>query len=63
MATKTEKAELFTAGKLATQWKVSQADVKKVIKALGIKADVVKGNCSYYSAESAARIKKALGKS
>ena len=55
-----EKADLLTAGKIAMQLGVSGAVVSKTIKALGIKADLVKAGCSYYSADTIKKVKAAI---
>jgi hypothetical protein len=52
--------DLYTAGKLAKEWGVSPKDVKAAIEKAGVGEDVKKGACRYYSAETAAKIKKAL---
>jgi len=55
-----EKSDLLTAGKIATQLGVSGAVVSKTIKALGIKPDLVKAGCSYYGADTIAKVKASL---
>ncbi len=52
--------EMVSAGKLAKEWGVSEAAVKKAIKELGVEPDAKKGVCALYSATTAAKIKKAL---
>jgi hypothetical protein len=54
--------KLYTAGKLAREWGVSPKDVKAAIDEAGVDEDVKKGACRYYTAETAAKIKKALPK-
>lgn len=51
---------LMTAGKLAKAWDVPQKKIKEAIEQAGIEADVVKGNCKYYSEETSKQIKAAL---
>lgn len=53
--------ELLTAGAIAKKLQVSDGKVKKTIKELGIEADAKKGICNYYSTDTAAKIKHALG--
>ena len=50
--------ELYTAGKVAKLYGIAISDVKKAIKDGKIKADAVKGGCSYYSKSTAEKIKK-----
>jgi len=52
--------EMASAGKLAKEWGVSDAAVKKAIKELGIEPDAKKGVCAMYSKATADKIKKAL---
>lgn len=52
--------ELFTAGKLAEQWGVSATKIKKAIEKSGVQPDAKKGACSYFTKETAEKIKKAL---
>lgn len=54
------KTDLLTAGKIAMQLGVSGGSVSKAIKTLGIKADLVKGGCSYYGAEAIKKIKTSI---
>jgi hypothetical protein len=60
MSTKTAKDTLYTAGKVAKELGVKPGDVKKAITSLGIKPDVVKGACSYYTEATVKKIKKGL---
>lgn len=60
MATKTAKETLYTAGKVAKELGVKPGNVKKAITSLGIKPDVVKGGCSYYTEATVKKIKKGL---
>lgn len=55
-----EKENLLTAGKIALELGVSSAVVSKTIKSLGIKPDLVKGGCNYYSKETIKKIKAAI---
>jgi hypothetical protein len=50
--------ELYTAGKVAKLYGIAISDVKKIIKENKIKADAVKGGCSYYSKTTSEKIKK-----
>jgi uncharacterized protein YdhG (YjbR/CyaY superfamily) len=59
-AAMTDTASLLTAAKIAAALKVSDARVKKVIAALGVKPAAKKGVCSYYTKADLAKIKKAL---
>ena len=54
--------EGLSAGALAKELGASPAKVKKALGELGIEADFVKSGCSYYYAERAAQVKKALDK-
>lgn len=58
----TESATLYTARKIAEALGVSESQVKKIIKELGLEPATKKGACSYYSAEMMAQIKQALEK-
>ncbi len=60
MAAKSAKETLYTAGKVAKELGVKPGDVKKAIASLGIKPDVVKGGCSYYSEATVKKIKKGV---
>ena len=60
MKQQSEKAEMLTAAKLAENWGISAAKVKKAIQVLNLEPDMKKGPCAYYSEASAAKIKKAL---
>jgi hypothetical protein len=53
--------ELLTAAKIAEALKVSPAKVKKAISELSLEPAAKKGACSYYSKDSVAKIRKALG--
>jgi hypothetical protein len=55
-----KNSELLTAGKIAAQLGVSGAVVSKAIKTLGIKPDQVKAGCSYYGADTIAKVKASL---
>ncbi len=55
-----EGQNLLTARKIAEALGVSESQVKKAIKELGLEPATKKGACSYYSAEAMARIKQAL---
>lgn len=55
-----EKSDLFTAGKMAKELGVADGKVKKAIESLGIRPEVKKGACNYYSKEALAKIKDAL---
>lgn len=52
--------ELYTAGKLAKEWGVSQKAVKAAIEKAGVTPDVKKGACNYYTKETAEKIRLAL---
>ena len=54
--------EMVSAGKLAKEWGVTDAAVKKAIKELGIEPDAKKGACAMYGKATAEKIKKALKK-
>jgi ribosomal protein L19E len=54
--------DLYTVGKLAKDWGISENAIKKVIKEGNIQPDAKKGVCNYYTKETTAKIKKALGK-
>jgi hypothetical protein len=56
---KTEKADLMTAGKIAQELALSGAQVKKAIADLKIKPAARKGVCSYYSKDVLGKIKAA----
>jgi hypothetical protein len=56
----TGEGDLMTAGKIAEALSAPPAKVKKAIAALGLKPKAKKGACSYYSAESLAKIKAAI---
>ena len=58
MAEKNE--EMLSASKWAEKLGVSAGKVKKAIEQLGLEPSASKGNCKYYSAESAEKIKDAL---
>lgn len=55
-----EQSDLLTAGKMAKELGVSDGKVKKAIESLGIKPEVKKGACNYYSREALAQIKKVI---
>jgi hypothetical protein len=57
---KNEKTELMTTGNIAKALGVSDAKVKKVINELGIKPEIKKGVCNYYSRNVLAKIRTAL---
>jgi len=54
------KEEMFTAGKLAEQFGVPPAKIKKAIETLQIQPDMKKGGCAYFSTETAQKIKAAI---
>ncbi len=54
--------ELFSAGKAAKELDVAAKAVKEAIDKLKIEADVIKGNCKYYTRETLEKIKKGLNK-
>jgi len=54
------KEELLTAGKIAKEFDVPQKIIKNIIQELNIEADVVKGNCKYYTRETAEKIKNKI---
>lgn len=55
-------SEMLTAGNIAKELKISDAVVKKLILSLGLKPAAKKGVCSYYAADSIAKIKAAIKK-
>ena len=55
-------SEMLTAGNIAKELKISDDVVKKLILSLGLKPAAKKGVCSYYAADSIAKIKAALKK-
>jgi hypothetical protein len=55
-----EKSDLFTAGKIAKELGVADGKVKKAIESLGIKPELKKGACNYYSKEALDKIKNVL---
>jgi hypothetical protein len=57
----TPKTDVLTAGNIAKELGVPDAKVKKAIQELKIKPAAKKGVCSYYSKDTVAKIKKALG--
>ncbi len=58
MAEKNE--EMLSASKWAEKLGVSAGKVKKAIEKLALEPTSIKGNCKYYSADSAEKIKEAL---
>jgi hypothetical protein len=54
------KEELYTAGKLAKEWGVQPKAVKAAIEKTGLQPDVKKGACSYFTQNTAEKIKKNL---
>lgn len=52
--------ELLTAGKLAKEFDVPQKIIKNIIQEMNIEADVIKGNCKYYTRETANKIKSKI---
>ena len=54
--------ELFSAGKAAKELNVAAKAVKEAIAKLKLEADVVKGNCKYYTKETLEKIKQAIEK-
>ena len=54
--------EMLTAGNIAKELKIFDAVVKKAIQSLGLKSAAKKGVCSYYAADSIAKIKAAIKK-
>jgi hypothetical protein len=61
MAKDTNGREGLTVGGIAKELEAKPGDVKKVLTDLGLQPDFVKGGCSYYYAERAAEVKKAIG--
>lgn len=57
---KNEKTDLMTSGNIAKALGLSDAKVKKAIKALNIKPEGKKGVCNYYSPVALGKIKAAL---
>lgn len=57
-----ELIELFTAARLAKLYGVTPSEIKKAIKESKVKADAVKGGCSYYTKETAEKILKKIPK-
>jgi len=55
-------SEMLTAGNIAKELKISDAVVKKLILSLELKPAAKKGVCSYYAADSIAKIKAAIRK-
>jgi len=54
--------EMYTAAKMAQALKISDTVVKKTLKELRIEPDAKKGVCSYYSASTLEKVKRALKK-
>lgn len=54
--------ELTTTAKMAAEWGVSAGEVRKAVKAAGVKPDAMRGACAYYSRATAGRIRKVMGK-
>ena len=44
-----EKQELLTASKLADAWGIPKAALGRRLREVGVKPDLVKAGCSYYS--------------
>jgi len=55
-----EKSELFSSGAIAKELKISGPAVAKAIKSLGLKPEMKKGVCSYYSKDAVNKIKLSL---
>ncbi len=55
-----DKMDLMTAGNIAKTIGIPDAKVKKAIQTLGIKPQVKKGACSYYSKDIIPKLKGAL---
>jgi iron uptake system EfeUOB component EfeO/EfeM len=55
-----EKKEVLSAAKWANKLGLDVKEVRKVIRELGIKPDVVRGACSYYVKETAEKIKEII---
>lgn len=55
------KTDLIGPGNIAKELGVSDGKVKKAIKELGLEPSAKKGACCYYSRESVAKIKAAVG--
>lgn len=53
--------QMLTASKMAEKLGVSAGQLRKAIKEAGIKPDLVKSGCSYYSQETANKVKQLLG--
>ena len=49
--------DLYTAGKIAKEFGLTNKAVKAAIEELKIEPDVVKDNCKYYTKETAGKIK------
>ncbi len=54
------KQDLLTAGAIAKELKISGTSVTKAIQTLGLKPEMKKGACSYYSKTTVLKIKAAL---
>jgi len=54
--------DLLTAGKIAKEFEVPQKVIKTIIQEMNIEPDVVKGNCKYYTRETAEKIKAKIEK-
>lgn len=54
------KSEYLTAGAIAKELKISGTVVSKTIQTLGLKPDMKKGPCNYYSKEALKKIKTTL---
>ena len=52
--------DLLTAGKIAKEFDVPQKVIKNIIQEMNIEADAVKGNCKYYTRETAEKIKSKI---
>jgi hypothetical protein len=50
--------DLYTAGKIAKEFGLTGKAVKAAIEELKITPDVIKGNCKYYTRETAEKIKE-----
>ena len=52
------EAKMLTAAKIAQELDISASQVRKAIKEAGIKPDLVKSGCSYYSQETFGKLRK-----
>lgn len=54
------KPEYLTAGAIAKELKISGTAVSKAIQTLGLKPEMKKGPCNYYSQDALKKIKTSL---